>query len=238
MSEREGATVDPFEALSALLPSLPMVRENKSLGRALSKVDSAAKRVEEQIATLEALVEASSLFSGYLGDTNQVEFERRLRTLARQGYSLQSVADEAGLEEALRVLPEIKGNIEHVVRDLQIAWSARLRIHFAAAKGLGGVLTQIPGMQALGADMLETAKRSAGLAFPPDGDTQQALADLEEEWSTQRAQLAEIGAGEEVERFLLAVAERTANLSLVSPDVLEWLAGNGAAAHFMVRLGA
>ena len=51
-----------------------------------------------------------------------------------------------------------------------------------------------------------------------------------------KVKLAELGAGEEVVHFLLAVAERSANLGDVTTEVRDWLNARNALDRFKVGL--
>jgi len=51
-----------------------------------------------------------------------------------------------------------------------------------------------------------------------------------------KVKLAELGAGEEVVHFLLAVAERSANLGNVTAEVRDWLNARNALDRFKVGL--
>ena len=86
--------------------------------------------------------------------------------------------------------------------------------------------------------MTMIASRGAGLKsqFPPTASQVEDYQVLIEDAHSVRRDLAEIGAGASVEKFLLALATETATLDLVDQDVLQWIRDRRSDHRFRIAL--
>jgi hypothetical protein len=99
-------------------------------------------------------------------------------------------------------------------------------------------LREIPETCQLGSDMEALTHRAEQLAATVEDaerSTEQ-FRTITTERDRTKVMLADLGAGEEVLHFLLAVAERSANLGNVTTEVGAWLDARNALERFKVGL--
>jgi hypothetical protein len=99
-------------------------------------------------------------------------------------------------------------------------------------------LREIPETCQLGSEMESLAHRAEQLAAIIE-DAEQSTTQfktLTTERDRTKVMLADLGAGEEMVYFLLAVAERSANLGNVTAEVRDWLNERKALERFRVGL--
>jgi hypothetical protein len=128
--------------------------------------------------------------------------------------------------------------VTQVAELISNGWRGKIDQAFSATGRLGVVLREIPETNQLGSDMDALARRAEQLAATIE-DAERCTAQfgaLSTERDHTKVMLADLGAGEEVVHFLLAVAERSADLGDVTAEVRDWLDARDALERFKVGL--
>jgi hypothetical protein len=162
-----------------------------------------------------------------------------VKRLERAGKALKVAKTPDDLFEWKRVhWTFVKDAAVALERSLKDAWRVRCEAPFGDHERLGAVLRLLPEMNALGLEMIKTARegRELGNSFPPAPEQRAKLAEFTNRALEQCQKLKERGASEELSGLLVAAAENRATLADLTTEALEWLRFNNALTLFELHL--
>jgi len=230
---------DKLERLEELSRQIPEARQRQALGDALDTAVQEARGATNAITRLEQLSPFVPLVRSQLTSTEREQLRRWMLSLQAIGKRFAEATDTGDLATAVDGLKrDLTPAVTQVAELIGNGWRARIDQAFSATGGLGVVLREIPETSQLGSDMEALTRRAGQLAATIE-DAQQnteQLRALTTERDRTKVMLADLGAGEEVVHFLLAVAERSANLGDVTTEVRDWLDARDALERFKVGL--
>jgi hypothetical protein len=133
----------------------------------------------------------------------------------------------------MRTVPMAVSHTREVVRR---GWQIKIDQTFSSTGRLGGVVLQIPETRQLGTEMKSLFQRAEQLAaqIADAARSTEQYETLKDELDRINDKLSDLGAGEEVVDFLLAVAGQTATLENVTGEVREWLEERHSLGRFKV----
>ena len=230
---------DKLERLEELSEKIPEARQRHALGDALDTAVREARGAANAITRLEQLSRFVPPVRSQLTSTERDQLRRWILSLQAIGNRLALATDTGELATAADGLKrDLTPAVTQVAELISNGWRGEIDQAFSATGRLGGVLREIPETHQLGSDMEALAHRAGQLAATIE-DAQQnneQLRALTTERDHTKVMLADLGAGEEVVHFLLAVAERFANLGDVTTEVRDWLNERKALERFRVGL--
>jgi hypothetical protein len=230
---------DKLERLEEQSKKIPEARQRHALGDALDTAVHEARGATNAITRLEQLSPFVPLVRNQLTSTERDQLGRWILSLQAIGNRLALATDTGELATAADGLKrDLTPAVTQVAELISNGWRARIDHAFSATGRLGVVLREIPETNQLGSDMEALARRAEQLAATiedAEQNTEQFRA-LTNERDRTKVMLADLGAGEEVVHFLLAVAERSANLANVTAEVRAWLDARDALECFKVGL--
>jgi hypothetical protein len=226
----------PLDELIELLPNIEKTKERARLGTALLKVTASAEQFDNFPARFEALgilVEAAD------ADFEAVRFE--IGTALGEIIKISRIlADEPTIEQLDAInqagMTRLPYEMEKISNCIEAVWRKASQDALGGQAALGAVLTSIPGVEALGRDLLEVAARAKRLE-----DVSRPPADRVKERDTLILEASELndrllggGVAPPIAAFLVAVAARPVRLSDLSDDILGWIRDHNALALFTV----
>ena len=228
---------DQLQVLEELIPQIPHARLSEQFGEALQDAGTQALALLPEVARLESWKQSVHLLSDcWQGDE---EIRRPAMSskncVVRRSAVQEAASDKEQLYAARALLVDAKRRIGIVLRDGIRAWQRRIEADIGSLGSLGGLLAEFGDTRTLGGRMTMIASRGAGLKsqFPPTASQVEDYRVMIEDAHSVRRDLAEIGAGASVEKFLLALATETATLDLVDQDVLQWIRDRRSDHRFM-----
>jgi hypothetical protein len=228
----------PLDELIELLPKIQKAKERARLGTALQKATASAERFNHFPALLEGLmtlVEATDAeFEAVRSEigSSLTEIVRMSRILSGEPTIDQlDTINQFGLTR----LPFDMKEIENCVEGM---WRKAVQDALGGQAALGEVLTNIPGVEALGRDLLKLAARAKRLedASRPAADRVKERDALVAEASALNDRLLAFGVAPPIANFLVAVAARPVRLSDLSDEILGWIRDHDALALFTVSV--
>ncbi|MCU0834309.1 MAG: hypothetical protein MUC77_07720 [Chromatiaceae bacterium] len=234
----EAVDFDPLERLESLLGRIEEEKKRRRLGGALDAAVRAAKSAESAIARMDQLAGFTVLVSGFLDQLDKDQCRRLLSATKEVGQFLSCATDVETLWDAANRVSQLPGQIDQLDQLMRRGWKAKIDEAFSATGRLGGVLREIPETRQLGAEMEALIRRAEQLGSSLE-DAEQSAKEfdvLTTDRDRTKDKLAELGAGEGVVEFLLAVAEQAATLANVTAEVQGWLDDRNALERFKVGL--
>jgi hypothetical protein len=226
---------DVLEDAEALLERLPDAVVRRRLGERLRQAVDALRTADRQIARITALLELSRIVDFGKTPDQRAVLQGMRECAAAVGASLENAEDAEELRIAVfdyeDTLKKALGALELLIRDRWRAFSAD---RFQPLIGVGELLTSMNASNNLGGRLADcgrkgTAAANSGSVIELLPAVRALLADFD---ALQAERAAEIG-DDEVGEFINALAERRANLAMVTPKVLGWLKQHGT----LERLG-
>lgn len=226
----------PLDELVELLPKIEKAKDQARLGTALQKATALAERFDAFPPLLEGLAKlveaAGAEFEAVRSEIGPsiADIVKMCRILAGEPTIEQLDAiNQIGLTRLPYEVDKISNQVENV-------WRKTAQDALGGQAALGAVLTNIPGVEALGRDLLKLAARAKRLE-----DINRAAADrvterdaLVVEASALNDRLLAAGIAQPIAAFLVAVAARPVRLSDLSDDIFGWLRDHNALALFTV----
>jgi hypothetical protein len=226
----------PLEELIKLLPKIEKAKEHARLGTALQKATASAERFDRFPALLEGLV--------ILVEATDAEFEAVRPEI---GASLSEIvkmsrilAGEPTIDQLDAInqigLTRLPFQMDKIESRIEAAWRKTAQDALGGQAALGEVLINIPGMEALGRDLLKLAARAKKLedASRPADDRVKEFNALVVEVSALNDRLLDVGVAPSIAAFLVAVAARPVRLSDLTDEILGWIRDRDALALFTV----
>lgn len=229
---------DSLELLESLVSELPQARQAEMFGQALGDASRQLESLTPEIGRLDECQHSIGLLDAFWDADERREVVDALRHLESLGKQIESAEDREQLARVTEIALEAKPRIALVLRDGTRAWGRRVDHDLGSLGSLGSLLVQFPDTRDLGRRMTALATTASGLksSFPPQSGSlkhhERMLQDAEE----VRKNLAAIGAGESVQRFLAALANATATLEMVDDDVVQWIRDRHAEGRFSLSL--
>lgn len=240
MEEAAEVTLAPLDALIDLLPKIEKAKERQRLGTALQKATGSAERYgryPDLLADLATLVDAlDGDFEAVRSDigSSMVEIVKMGRVLSGEPTIEQLDAiNQLGLTRLPLEIDRIADRIEGV-------WRRAVQDALGGQAALGEVLTNIPGVDALGRELLKLANRAQKLEDrgcpAADRVTERDL--LLTEASALNDRLLAVGVAPPIADFLVSVAAKPVRLSDLTDEILGWIRDHNALALFTVSTRA
>jgi len=229
---------DALDALEIRVAELPQARQTEVFGQTLREATGQLENIAAEVSSLQECAHSIHLLEQFWGSDEKPEVLEALRRLEDLGRQIESAQDRDQLALVPNLVREAKPRIALIIRDGARVWNRRLDHDLGSLASLGSLLVQFPDTRVLGQRMASVAATISALknAFPPAeaaiGKHQRVLQDAEE----ARKDLAVIGAGESVQTFLAALADRKATLSMLDADVLSWIRDRHAESRFGISL--
>lgn len=230
---------DSLELLEGLISELPQARQAEMFGQALRDASRQLEVLTPEIGRLEECQYSIGLFDAFWDGDEKREVVEALRQLDSLGQQIEAAQDREQLARVTEIALEAKPRIALVLRDGARVWGRRVDRDLGSLGNLGSLLVQFPDTRDLGRRMTALAATASSLksVFPPPSASlkqhERMLQDAEE----IQKNLAAIGAGKSVQRFLAALANATATLDMVDDDVLQWIRARHAESRFQIKLG-
>lgn len=229
-------TLAPLDELIELLPKIDKAKERARLGTALQKATASVERLDGYPALLEGLV---TLVKAADADFEAVRSEIGA-SLAEIVKMSRILAGEPTIEQLDAInqfgLTRLPFEMEKIERGIEGVWRKTVQDALGGQAALGEVLTNIPGVEALGSDLLKLAARAKQLE-----DKNRAPADrvrerdtLVVEASALNDRLLAVGVAPPIAAFLVAVAARPVRLSDLTDEILGWIRDRDALSLFAV----
>ncbi len=229
---------DSLEILESLVADLPQARQAEMFGQALRDASRQLEILTPEISRLEECRHSIGLVNSFWEGDEEREVVDALRQLEYLGKQIEAAQDREQLARVTEIALEAKPRIGLVLRDGTRAWGRRIDHDLGSFGSLGSLLVQFPDTRDLGRSMTALATTATTLksSFPPQSDSlklhERMLLDAED----IRKNLAAIGAGESVQKFLAALANATATLDMVDDDVLKWIRDRHAESRLRLSL--
>jgi len=231
-------TLDQLEVLERLIPQLPQARLTELFGEALQDAGTSAFALLSEIEKLERWeLSINLLRNSWQGEEGRETLDA-LQTLQLTGRQMATVEDREQLSQLRTCAGEAKQLIGIILRDGLRVWQRRIEADIGSLGNLGSLLVEFADTRSLGGRMTSIKSRGDGLRnqFPPSATQVEAYRALLEEANAVRSDIAAIGAGESIERFLLALASETATLDMVDEAVLRWIRDRRSDHRFRLSL--
>jgi hypothetical protein len=229
---------DSLELLESLVPELPQARQAELFGQALQDASRQLEAMKLDIGRLEECQHSIGLLKAFWDGDEEREVVDALHQLEYLGKQIEAAQDQEQLARVTGIASEAKPKILLVLRDGARAWGRRVDHDLGSLGSLGSLLVQFPDTRELGRRMTALAATASSLksTFPPqEGFLKQHELMLQDAGDI-RNNLAAIGAGESVQKFLAALANATATLDMVDDSVLQWIRDRHAESRFDVTL--
>lgn len=229
-------TLAPLDDLIELLPKIDKAKERARLGTALQKATASAERMDDFPAMLEGfatLVEAAD------ADFKAVRSEigASLSEIVKMSRILAGEPTIEQLDAINQIsLARLPFEMEKIERVIEGVWRRAAHDALGGQAALGEVLTNIPGLEALGSDLLKLAARAKKLedSSRPPADRVKERDTLVVEASRLNDRLLAVGIAPPIAAFLVAVAARPVRLSDLTDEILAWIRDHNALALFTV----
>ncbi|WP_400766991.1 hypothetical protein [Methylosinus sporium] len=236
MDEAAEIALAPLDELIELLPKIHKAKERARLGTALQKATASAERFDGFPALIEGLV---TLVEATDADFEAVRSEigASLSEILKVSRILSGEPTIDQLDAINQVgLTRLPFEMEKIANRIEGVWRTSVQDALGGQAALGEVLTNIPGVEALGRELLKLAARAKKL-----DDTSRAAADrvkerdaLVAEASALNDRLLAVGVAPPIATFLVAVAARPVRLSDLTDEILGWIRDHDALALFTV----
>ncbi|NKJ72702.1 hypothetical protein GFL38_10540 [Rhizobium leguminosarum bv. viciae] len=226
----------PLDELIELLPKIEKAKERARLGTALQKSTMSAERYDHFPALIDGLVT--------LVEAADADFEA---VRSEIGFSLIEIikmsrilSGEPTIDQLDAInqigLTRLPLEIEKIENYVEGAWRKAVQDALGGQAALGEVLTNIPGVEALGRDLLRLAARTKKLedASRPAADRVKERNALVAEASALSDRLLGVGIAPPIANFLVAVAARPVRLSELTDEILGWIRDHQALPLFTV----
>lgn len=226
----------PLDELIELLPKIEKAKERARLGTALQKATLSVDLFNNFPALLEGL---AMLVEAADADFEAVQSEIGA-SLSEIMKICRMVADEPTIEQLEAInqlgLTRLPFEIEKIEKAIEGVWQKAAQDALGGQAALGEVLTKIPGVEALGSDLLKLAAHAKRLAdvSRPHGDRVKERDRLVSEASALNDRLLAVGVAHPIAAFLVAVAARPVRLSDLTDEILAWIRDHDALALFTV----
>lgn len=230
------ATLAPIDDLIAILPKIEEAKERARLGSALQKATFASEEhsgVPSHLDNLSALLSATALDK----DDLRAKLEPTLVSIINMGRVLSGDLTIEQLDEinqsGMTLLPS---NVEKIERYIEELWKDSIQQGLGGQAALGGVLSAIPGLEALGRKLSDFAARTRSLEndHTPAKDRVAERDALLLEASALSDRLEEAGIESLIAEFLVAVAQNPVLLSDLTEEILAWIREHNALTLFSV----
>jgi len=229
---------DPLERLESLLDRIQEAKDRHRLGDALDTAIRAVNAAGPAISRLESLAGFAPLVVDFLESSDLEQARRLLDVIGDVGQHLARASDLATFQDAANKVSQLQGQINQADGLLLRGWKAKIEQAFFATGRLGSVLREIPETHQIGLELEALFNAAETLAKSIDDPKRCAdrFSELTSRRDIAKGNLARLGTGEEVVNFLSAVAERTASLTNVTAEVMDWLDERSALERFKVIL--
>lgn len=226
----------PLDELIELLPKIETAKERARLGTALQKATASAERFDHIPALIEGLV---ALVEAADADFEAVRSEigTSLSEIVKMSRILSGEPTIDQLDAINQIgLTRLPFEVEKIGNYVEGVWRKAVQDALGGQAALGEVLTNIPGVEALGRDLLKLAARAKKLedASRPAVDRVKERNALVAEASALNERLLAVGVAPPIANFLVAVAARPVRLSDLTDEILGWIRDHEALALFTV----
>jgi hypothetical protein len=231
-------TLDQLDGLQGLIPQLPQAHLSELFGEALQDAGTHAFALLSEIEKLERWKLSINLLRESWQDDERRETLDALRTLQIAGSQMATVENREQLSQVRTTATAAKQSIGIILRDGLRVWQHRIEVDIGSLGSLGSLLGEFADTRSLGGRMTSIKARGDGLKnqFPPTAAQVESYNALLEEANAVRVDLAAIGTGESIQRFLLALASETATLDMVDESVLRWIRDRRSDYRFRLSL--
>lgn len=226
----------PLDELIELLPKIDKAKERARLGTALQKATASAERLDGLPTLLEGL---ATLVEAADADFEAVRSEigASLGEIVKMSRILAGEPTIEQLDAINQIgLTRLPFEMEKIERGIEGVWRKAAQDALRGQAALGEVLTNIPGVEALGSDLLKLAARAKKLedASRSPADRVKERDTLVVEASALNDRLLAVGVAPPIAAFLVAVAARPVRLSDLTDEILGWIRDHDALALFTV----
>ncbi|TAX30780.1 MULTISPECIES: hypothetical protein [Rhizobium] len=228
----------PLDELIELLPKIEKAKERARLGTALQKATASAARYDHFPVLIEGLVA--------LVDAADVDFEavrseigNSLSEIVKMSRILSGEPTIDQLDAINQIgLTRLPFEVERIENYVEGVWRKAVQDALGGQAALGEVLTNIPGVEALGRDLERLAARAKKLedASRAPVDRVKERNALVAEASALNDRLLAVGVAPPIANFLVAVAARPVRLSDLTDEILGWIRDHDALALFTVSV--
>lgn len=236
MDDSVDTALAPLEGLIELLPDINDAKARARLGTALQKATASAEQFKHYPALVEGLVILAKATDADFRPVRS-EIDAPLSAIIRMSRIL---AGEPTIEQLDDVnqkgFTRLELDIEKIESRVEGLWRTAVRDALGGQAALGSVLTKIPGVDALGRDLLKLAARAQTLEDTSRPATKRVTERdaLVVEASALSDRLLAVGVAPPIAEFLVAVAAGPVRLSDLTDEILGWIREHDASALFTV----
>ncbi len=229
---------DKFEILEQLIPQLPQARLAEQFGDALLDASINTVALLPDIERMELWQQSVHSLRESWDSDEESETLSALETLRIEGETIAAAQDREQVSQVRGIAIDAKQRIAVVLRDGMRAWQRRIETDVGSLGNLGALLIEFNDTRVLGSHMISIKSRGDSLKaqFPPTTTQLEGYGQLLQDADKVRRDLAAIGAGASVERFLLALASERATLDMVDEAVLRWIRERNSDNRFRLSL--
>lgn len=229
---------DRLEELETLLPELPLARQTELFGHALVQLRQQLEEMAPDVSRLEDWKPSLSLLGEFWEGDEREEVLGALGQLKSFGDQIEAANDRDQLTLITEITLGVKAKLVLALRDGARAWVRRIDRDLGSLGNLGTLLVQFSDTRDLGLRMVSLARTASTLknSFPPKTPSLEQHETMLKDAEEIRKNLAAIGAGESVQKFLAALGNESATLDLVDESVLQWIRNRHADSRFQIKL--
>jgi hypothetical protein len=231
-----------MDALSTLEGLSGAIEEAKATHNLGSSINAALQAVTQAKPTLDNLGRMSGFVAlvapALTGDEKQ-NLRVTLKDLRGIGNALVGSTDVVTVQDATRLLThDLVRDIGSIQTTLSAGWKRLIEREFGVTGRLGRVLSQLPETKVLGNKMISLYQRATSLAANLESAQKQEkeLTQFQKARDEANENLKQLGTGDDVIAFLLAVANQSATVETLTSKVRRWLAERQALKLFKISL--
>jgi hypothetical protein len=236
MNDAVDTALAPLDELIELLPKIEKAKERARLGMALQRATTSADQLDHLPAFIEGLV--------ILVESADADFEAVRSEISSSLSRIVKMSQILAGEPTIGQLDEINQTgftllpfeVEKIGSRVESVWRKATKDALGGQAALGEVLTNIPGVETLGRDLLEIATRANKLedVSRPPADRVKERDALMVEASALNDRLLAVGVAPPIATFLVSVAAHPVRLSDLTDEIFDWIRDHNALALFTV----
>lgn len=229
---------DSLEVLEGRVSELPLARQAELFGDAIEHAGQQVESMAADISRLEEWQSSVGLLDKFWEGDERHEVVDALHQLKSFGNEIEATKDREQLTHVTAISSGMKSKLGTVLRDGGKAWGRRIDHDLGPLGSLGTLLEQFSDTRELGLRMVALARTAFTLknSFPPKAQSIEQHKVMLKDAEEIRKNLAAIGTGESVQKFLAALANESATLDLVDETVFQWIRNRHAENRFRLKL--
>ena len=224
---------DPLLRLEDALPHLNSAVNQQHLGKALNAAVAACTEVPQKIERLKSIAATYALLCDFLPQRSE-DIEDAAEIILDLGETMENVTEVDSLGSIVRDVRRLDTSLSTLHRSAIVLTEAYVREHVAPLSALERLLRRLGGTDvadAIGQLHLKASRLQFASALLPE-----KLKEVQDARHALATDLTRVASDPEVDAFLTGFAAKgNVTLSLVTTNVLDWLAEQSALDQFTVQ---